>query len=823
MAEGTGKAGTWFSGRDKPGLLGGQEESPEEWWLKPLLMVALVVAFPVAALLFLLVAIPMSARYVRGRWMLPFAGVGWLLLLIRGGSEKVWPAVRDAYPMLIDAAKGRNDMSKAGAIAHLLNTHLPFDLMIGGLLLGGYLWFLNYRTPQWKKPEPTASLLDRWRKRRNVASLQAAQIDSSDGATIGVDDRTGEPVTVDDTSLARHCLVVGGVGSGKTTTSKRILGNRIRRGQPVIAVDLKASLDLPEYLRAMAKRHNRPYYEWSLTGPLHYDPLRHGDPSRRKDLLIGSMEFGTGDSAIFKTVAEDYLQLAFKVGDLIPSPLSTLEDVTSLLDPTALASRLSPYALVRPDLWQQAKEILDDADPVTRSGLRGLRLRLRNMATSVAGPYLSSPPIDPSTGLPRTDLLLDLRKAVEEGAVVCFSIDSSNYEQIASSVAGLIIQDLKTLSSQMRHAGNSTPVQVFIDEFSSVDSVNILGLLAKSRDAGMPVMLATQSLADLMRNEPQFVDQVLDICGTFLVHRVNTFEAAERLALLAGKKITLKEQVGVEAFNSLMAGGRSIGTATGVGRISEEEVFVVDPTAVQQLGTGECYLIAKGKRAEDQSQRLLVVPEIPSRVAVALAKGAGKPPAGLVTEPVQATAVADDPYQVAALTSTGLPDGLDVGNDPSIWASTDPHADPAAAAGALDEQLAAHEPGPRDPSPSTVHLPDGLSPLDALAGGQRLQMAAPPPFPEQTPSAAPSAQASPDDDPGPADDDHVTAAELPRLGSAVQKVVQRTSTPEPDTEPSGDQGQASPPAQAPEPADTTWPPTGQVATPAWLTEPLPSA
>ena len=668
------RPGTWFSGKNKPGLLGGQDAAAaQEWWIKPALTLALVASFPGAAVGFLLIGVPLSRRYVRGRWMLLVTAVGLLMLRSQGGLAEVGPHIRASYRRLYDELQGET-VSPAMAVAHFFGTHLPVDLTVGGLMLGSYLGFLNYRTPAWRKPEPKTTLIEWLRRRRNVAALEAAAIDSDSGAALGVDERTGHLVTVDDTSLARHCLVVGGVGSGKSSSSMRILGNRIRRGQPVIVADLKNSLDLPEFLQEMADRHGRPYYHWSLNGPLHYDPLRFGDPSRRKDLLIGSMEFGDGNSTIFKTVAEDYLQLAFKVADLAPSHLSTLEDITSLLDPAALANRLAPHAHARPDLWAQAREIVGDTDPVTRSGLRGLRLRLRNMATSVAGPYLSSPPIDPGTGRPRTDLLLDLRKAIGEGAVVCFSIDSSNYEEIASAVAGLLIQDLKTLSSQMRAAGNITPVQVFIDEFSSVDSVNLLGLLAKSRDAGMPVMLATQSLADLMRTEPQFVDQVLDIVGTFMIHRINTFEAADRLALLGGKIVEQKELRGVEEHNTLLAGGRSIGTATGSGRISEEEVYVINPSDVQQLATGQCFLIAKGKKAAEQSQQVRVVLERRLKSAQTLAKAAadGDGPKGCRTLPVQPALVADDPFQSSFLAG-GVPEAT---ADPELWQPTPPNIDP---------------------------------------------------------------------------------------------------------------------------------------------------
>ena len=70
---------------------------------------------------------------------------------------------------------------------------------------------------------------------------------------LGVD-RRGRLVRLDDNELSAHGLILGASGAGKSTTLLTILTDQIRRGRPVVAIDMKGS---PAFARDLAESRPR--------------------------------------------------------------------------------------------------------------------------------------------------------------------------------------------------------------------------------------------------------------------------------------------------------------------------------------------------------------------------------------------------------------------------------------------------------------------------------------------------------------------------------------------------------------------------------------
>ena len=86
-----------------------------------------------------------------------------------------------------------------------------------------------------------------------AATLRAARAAEGPGTvSLGIDER-GREVRLSDREVAAHGLIVGASGAGKSTTLLAILGDRIARGLPVIAIDLKGSPAFAAELRARPK------------------------------------------------------------------------------------------------------------------------------------------------------------------------------------------------------------------------------------------------------------------------------------------------------------------------------------------------------------------------------------------------------------------------------------------------------------------------------------------------------------------------------------------------------------------------------------------
>lgn len=481
----------------------------------------------------------------------------------------------------------------------------PLGILIG-LIYSSYRWRTR---PDWQEFTFRSSPWEIRKGKKVADEIRTDKNTPVDGFTLGINE-SGERVIQTDYAAALHTLVVGASGSGKTTTIMSKIRDAIKRGQGIVFIDLKGGNDVPSILNKFAKRYNRHFSHWliqsregkysgpSEMGPAYYDPLSRGDATRRTDMIIASREWS---EQFYKQESQNYLQLLFNV--IIGNPrneTSTLSDVVSLLNPRALLNRAKPLEdnPIYTDIISGIEALNDERiSQPKRNAIEGLRSQLEVLLNSSAGEWLLVNP---------DGVNINLKQTAHRGDIVVFSLDSSQYPELSSLVANLIIQDLKTVSSELREDPSPQPMQIFIDEFSAIGSDNIIGFVNKSRDAKMPVTLATQALGDLKRVNAAFLDQLIGIISSFIIHRANKDDDAEVYAGLTGKTIKKKFVQSVEhKRGKLDAMGK--GSGTGAGRVEEVEDYRVSPNEIQELKMGE--MIYLTKVPDLQIERVQCIPE----------------------------------------------------------------------------------------------------------------------------------------------------------------------------------------------------------------------
>lgn len=475
--------------------------------------------------------------------------------------------------------------------------------IVAGLVYSAYRWRTR---PVWLETTFRLSPLEYFIKRKNIKDIKADRNSPRDGMTLGIGDRGKKIVQTYNESRA-HTLILGAAGSGKTTTLLSRLRDSIKAGQGVVLIDLKGGVDVPLAVSELAKRYDRKFTHWLLQpkgipytgpaedGPAYYDPLARGEATRRKDLLIESRRWS---EEYYKQEASSYLQMLFSV--LVANPkegVSTLSDVVELLNPLALQSRAIPLG-VNPeyaDIIRSIDSLNDEKlSAGKKSAIDGLKSQLEVLLHSIAGPYLQ---VDP-----KGNNNINLKQAAHEGQIIVFSLDASNYGELAALVANLIIQDLKTVSSELRQDPANKPFQVVIDEFSAIGSENVIGLANKSRDADMPVTLTTQALGDLRAVNPAFLDQLLGIVNSFIIHRTNKQDDAEVCSGLTGTVIRKRFNESVVYSTGFITRGG----ARGVGSVEDIEEYAVKPNEIQHLRMGEMIYVNKSPM---RVERVLCIPE----------------------------------------------------------------------------------------------------------------------------------------------------------------------------------------------------------------------
>ena len=296
----------------------------------------------------------------------------------------------------------------------------------------------------------------------------AARDAAADGVALGVDG-DGRPVVLSDRQLSAHALIVGASGAGKSTTLLTILTDHIRRGRPVVAIDMKGSPAFAGELARAAGAAGRPFQLWSLDGPSHWNPLAHGNPTELKDKLIGTERF---TEPHYQRAAERYVQTVLQVLEqLHPGRPPALEEVVRMMDHRRLPS------IVRELPEPLAERITGYLGGLTGdqvSAIRGLGTRLAVLTESHSAPFLA-PPQARSPNAPAPEV--DLHRALSGGEVVLLSLNSGKYGKLAAQLGTLAVQDLVCAAGE-RLASGGPPGRpqaiVGIDEFSALGSDHVV-------------------------------------------------------------------------------------------------------------------------------------------------------------------------------------------------------------------------------------------------------------------------------------------------------------------------------------------------------------
>ena len=403
---------------------------------------------------------------------------------------------------------------------------------------------------------------------------------------LGVD-KSGRALTVEDRELAAHALILGASGAGKSTTLLRILTDHIRRGRGVVAIDMKGSPAFALQLAEAAAAAGRPFKLWTLDGPSYWNPLQHGNATELKDKLIATERF---TEPHYKRAAERYVQTVLKVlRTRHPERPPTLEEVVRLMDPQRLPGALRGLPAV---LAEPVQDYIAGLTPDQLSAIRGLQTRLAILTESHTGRYLGSPD-GPHP--------IDLRQALRGPDVVLFSLNSSTYGQLAGQIGTLVVQDLVCAVGDRlaRQARGDSPEQatIGIDEFSALGADHVVSLLARGREAGVGIVLATQEMADLDRAAYGLRDQVLGNTAIKIAHRQDVPSSAQTVAQMAGTQTAWEEtrQIGGTFFR---------GYDTGRGTRREVEQFVVHPNEIKSLRTGDAVVISKLRGTSTRTVRV---------------------------------------------------------------------------------------------------------------------------------------------------------------------------------------------------------------------------
>lgn len=404
---------------------------------------------------------------------------------------------------------------------------------------------------------------------------------------------TGENLYLENEKRVMHTVVVGSTGSGKTTMLDTLYRYDCESKSPIIIIDPKGNNQTIEKFKKAAVASGLDplkFKVFSLAKPMEsfaYNPLKYGTPIQIKDRLMDSLEWS---EPYYKNVSDMFLINLIEVFYYLNEEI-TIRDIVSSLSNKDLILDMSDK-IIKSDMNEQLKNTLKSnisrLKTTSIEDLVGLKSQLNALNPIELGGLLS-PKLEQSN-------VINMIDVINNSEIVYFSLNTLNYGVTAPVIGKLILQDLKSLTSQIHAQAvtvKSPYLSIFIDEFGSFAFNGFIDWQKMCRDVGFAVHLFFQSIADLKKVSPEFKDQVLSNCINKIILRTDDPEECEFWASVAGTKDDIEQSYQVENSSGIFT------TKTGMGNQRNTKSMIVEHDVFKQLSIGQAVFIQKSPHKVD--------------------------------------------------------------------------------------------------------------------------------------------------------------------------------------------------------------------------------
>lgn len=300
-------------------------------------------------------------------------------------------------------------------------------------------------------------------------------------------------IHIEDDILRGGTLISGSSGSGKTTTLKSIIQQKLEKGYPVCFIDYKGDLDIIDDLKVIANQLKIDFFEYSSREcNFYYDSFKNLNETGKVEALMNTRQWSAnGSDAHYKSSTQLAIQNVIKQYEKVHK-----EEDNYILGLYKFTLGYKP-------------------DSNEKEGHYTLLKQLEIIITSKANELFTN-----------KEKVFTFER--ETPYLVVFSFVSAN-KSLANSLSSFIFQDI--LDRGIRKPFNKNLV-VAVDEFGTIESpVLIKDLLEKGRSGGCQTVFSILDLNQLaISTNEYFVQSILGTINNFLIFAGATQKTAELLA-----------------------------------------------------------------------------------------------------------------------------------------------------------------------------------------------------------------------------------------------------------------------------------------------------
>lgn len=432
-----------------------------------------------------------------------------------------------------------------------------------------------------------------------------------------------EPIEVDLKTLEGHTLIVGSTRTGKTRLFDHIIGQAIRRGEPVIVLDPKGDHDLEKLMRQAyasvgAEDKFAAFRPAWPEDSVRLDPLSNWTRTTEVASRVAALVEADGAFLAFVWgVLNNLVQGELAVGRK-PNLLTlrrlvehgsdglSLEVLKTWCQHNAKAEEYAGY--VNNEKTRSRGGELDGYITFYRKVLAGRAQSLAveslinmtehdkehfsKMIVSLTPvlTMLTTPPLDellspvPRAGDHREIITLD--KIVKQARGLYVSLSSMADPVVGAAIGSILEADLAAFAGARYDAHDTKPVvNLLVDEVAEVTNAQLTQLMNKGGGAGVRVTIATQTLSDLtarLGNEARALQQIGN-ANNIIALRVQDPKTAELLS--KGMPMFKARTVNRTSSQSLQAEPHSVWNGSLGESIQQESVPLVTPDLLMRLPT----------------------------------------------------------------------------------------------------------------------------------------------------------------------------------------------------------------------------------------------
>jgi hypothetical protein len=428
------------------------------------------------------------------------------------------------------------------------------------------------------------------------------------GIRIGYTKDNGQPLDIEDVYMQRHTAIIGQSGVGKTTLGEYILWQQITRGGGFVFIDAKldaGTRDKLAYMMAIAGRSDE-FYVLNVDQPHNshtYNPILRGDSDEVASRLLNLLP-----SAENSPGADFYRQQAMSALTVLTGALKSAKRRYTFSDlAILLQSDRALESLLRLPIGPEARMTLEvflnqfrkkdkngtaiDVNKV-KEQLGGMSGRIAQFAQGKFGQVFN-------TYTPE----IDMTDIVSNNKCLYVMLPTMGKDQAALNLGKMMLSDLRTavynIQGMTQDKRPNPPFLVFADEMGSYVMQGIARLFEQARSAGICMIPAFQTFANLRAISPDFEDIIIGNTWNKVFFKFASKDSPETAAEIIGKtkkfirSLSMSENEGNSAQNLRATPQGSASKGGGMSESwRESEEFRVSPEHLKSMGMGEAVVIS---------------------------------------------------------------------------------------------------------------------------------------------------------------------------------------------------------------------------------------